>query len=76
MSENITNRSAWGRNVKVGQRVTVPYPWGGVPAEVIEDLGKVGMGGRRIVRVRTLEDMEEVRRSFDYPAEKLAPPED
>lgn len=75
MSRRNSKGSSWGRNVKVGQRVTVPYPWGGLPAEVVEDRGYIGYGGSRIVRVRTLEELEEVRRSFEVPADELTPPE-
>lgn len=44
-----------------------------VCAEVVEDRGDLGVGGRRIVRVAVRGDDGEVR-VFEVPAEELLPP--
>jgi len=56
----------------VGDRVLVP--WGKdlkIPAEVIEDRGPLGIGGRQIVRVRFLTDIVFPYEESEFPAEML-----
>ncbi|HEX2204136.1 MAG TPA: hypothetical protein VHG91_12590 [Longimicrobium sp.] len=57
--------------LRVGDRVLVQYPLGPVLAEVIEDRGHLGVGGRRILRIRTLEAMEDIRQTLEVPEEEL-----
>lgn len=56
----------------VGDRVTID--WGGVWIEgvVVEDRGNLGVGGRRILRVRFRFD-EDIEDTFELPAEDLHP---
>ena len=56
-----------------GQKVIFPSVGRYTLAEVIEDRGFIGVGGRQILRVRTLEEMEEVRRVSEVPAEEVTP---
>jgi hypothetical protein len=59
------------RRIKVGDRVEVLFGVQRVPAVVIEDRGAIGVGGRRLLRVRVeVDDLGNVR-EFDYPAEEL-----
>jgi hypothetical protein len=59
------------RPIKVGDRVEVLFGAQRVPAVVIEDRGAIGVGGRRLVRVRVeVDDLGNVV-EFDYPAEEL-----
>lgn len=62
---------ASGSEIGVGDRVAVQYPTGPVLAEVIEDRGPLGVGGRRILRVRTLEELEDTRQTLEVPDEEL-----
>ena len=59
------------RPIKVGDRVRVLFGVTRVPAVVIEDHGGIGVGGRRLVRVRVkVDDLGNVV-EFDYPAEEI-----
>jgi hypothetical protein len=57
--------------IRVGQRVAIPGVSGNVRAEVVEDRGYIGVRGRQIVRLRTLDELVEARREFEMPAEDL-----
>jgi hypothetical protein len=56
----------------VGDRVRID--WGGYPIEgvVVEDRGNLGVGGRRILRVRFRFD-EDNEDTFELPEEDLHP---
>ena len=56
-----------------GQKVIFPSIGRYTLAEVLEDCGFIGAGGRQMLRVRTLEEMEEARRVFEVPAEEVTP---
>jgi hypothetical protein len=61
------------RKIKVGARVEVLFGAQRVPALVIEDRGGIGVGGRRLLRVRVeVDDLGNVV-EFDYPAEDVTP---
>jgi hypothetical protein len=66
-------REKKGQNprIRLGQRVMIPSVGGSTLAEIVEDRGFVGAGGRHIVTIRTLEDLEEVRRTFEVPVERI-----
>src|SRR3954471_1146739 len=72
------NQARKDRRLKVGTRVRFIFGAGEVEAEVVEDRGSLGAGGRQIVRVRLLGDWgasddggEDT--SFEMPAEELSP---
>jgi len=60
--------------VRIGSRVGVNF--GGehpALAVVTEDLGGIGVGGRRLVRVRLVAKEPYAQREFDMPVEELSP---
>lgn len=58
--------------INVGDRVFYPtYGGGGFRAEVIEDRGPLGVGGRRMLQIRVLSEYEEARVDFPVPEEEL-----
>ncbi len=70
------------KTVRVGSRVRFPYGAGEVEAIVIEDRGNLGVGGRRIMRVRIVGESDwpegagetnPENGSFELPAEELTP---
>lgn len=71
MSRAKPKRAGW---LSVGARVIVPFPGARIPAEVIEDRGGLGVGGRQIVRVRTLEETV-FPREMEFPVALLEVPD-
>ena len=57
--------------INVGDRVRYPNAGSGFRAEVIEDRGHIGYGGRRLLQIRTFADYEESRLEFAVPEEEL-----
>ena len=61
----------------VGARVRVPFPTSTLDAEVVIDLGFVGVGGRQLVHVRALGETD-LPKDFDVAVEEVevlwAPP--
>ncbi|MDH3593689.1 MAG: hypothetical protein OEU09_18080 [Rhodospirillales bacterium] len=57
--------------VQVGDRVLVRFGTRSIRAEVIEDLGGIGVGGRQIVRVKALEPTDGEREEFEVAADEL-----
>lgn len=57
--------------VRVGDRVTIQFATRVIQAEVIEDLGGIGAGGRQLVRVRALEPTDGEYEEFELAAEEL-----
>lgn len=57
--------------IDVGSLVT--FLMGGTPvmAEVVEDRGFIGWNGRRLLRVRTMNELEEVRSTLEIPEEDV-----
>jgi hypothetical protein len=56
----------------IGDRLRVRYGLPGAVAEVVEDHGPLGVGGRRFYTVRlTREDMEDL--VIDWPKDELLP---
>jgi hypothetical protein len=54
----------------VGTIVRVQWPASTMDAEVIEDRGYLGRGGRQIVRVRALEETD-LPSDFEVPSEEV-----
>lgn len=54
----------------VGTRVLVHWPTTTTEAEVIEDRGYLGIGGRQIVRIRATQETD-LPKDFEVPAEEL-----
>lgn len=69
----IVSLTAPGR-FRVGDRARVKYAFPGAIAEILEDRGPLGVGGRRFYYVRlTREDMEDMQ--LDWPEDELIPTE-
>jgi len=65
------------RALRVGDRVRFLYGGGEVEAEVVEDRGNIGVGGRQLVGIRLLETPGVpsegfAGKRFEMPAEELA----
>jgi hypothetical protein len=58
------------RGVPLGTRVRVHFPGAVLDAEVVEDRGFIGLGGRQIVVVRTLEQTY-FPREMEFPVAEL-----
>ena len=60
--------------LKVGQRVAVRVGAGTIRGVLIEDRGTIGVGGRRLWRVRELgaSNSQEPPREFELPADQIA----
>lgn len=56
---------------RIGQRLAVRFPGGLVPVMVVEDRGRIGARGRHILRVRTLDESEENRDTFEVATENV-----
>lgn len=64
------------KKLRVGTRVSFPYGTREIEAEVIENRGPLGVGGRQIVRVRFWDDFgagEGQDKTFEMPADELTP---
>jgi hypothetical protein len=57
--------------INVGDRVRYETVGGGFKAEVIEDRGNLGVGGRRMLQIRTLSEVEGAGVEFPVPEEEL-----
>jgi hypothetical protein len=66
-------RSRPGDELRVGSRVRYRMPGGAYPATVVEDLGNLGMNGRRLLMIQPL--TEYIDGPFMWPAEELLPAE-
>lgn len=58
-----------GRRFKVGDRVQFRFGSMKMTGVVIEDRGKIGVGGRRLLRIRVLRGDEE--RVLELPVEEV-----
>jgi hypothetical protein len=58
---------------QVGDRALLHYGTHDFIAEIIEDRGHIGMGGRRLVRIRMTLEPEVEPFEFEVPAEDLRP---
>ena len=60
--------------IRVGDHVRFDYGAREVLAEVIEDRGPIGVGGRQIIRVRLIGDeWHGAQLDFEVPAEQVTP---
>ena len=66
------NRARSSRPIKVGDRVTVRAVVGRVAAVVVEDRGHLGVGGRRILRVRRTGPTDLEWPEYEVPEEDVA----
>ena len=57
--------------LRVGSRVVYQTPYGRFDAEVIEDRGNVGKNGRRLYRIRSIDDCEDARITLEVPTKHL-----
>ena len=68
-------RKANGRHsayrINVGDHVCYPTIGGRWEGEVIEDRGHLGVGGRRILQIRTFDEYEEARIEMAVPEDEL-----
>jgi len=61
-----------GDEIRAGDLVSWPVPWGSIDARVVEDRGNIGVRGRRLVRIRTLDELEDARIDFEVPAQAVS----
>ena len=64
------------RDVLVGHRAGLVWAGSRHEVEILEDLGAIGVHGRRLVRVRVVSPAESPPLEFDVPAELLVPLDD
>jgi len=57
--------------IKVGDRVSFMYGFRRARAEVVEDRGRVGAGGRRILRIRMITKSPGGERTFEIPQDEV-----
>ena len=60
-------------NFKVGDRVILQLGNRKVRAQVVEDRGPIGKGGRRLLRIRRLGVSPELAEPYEVAAEELRP---
>ncbi|MBV9108891.1 MAG: hypothetical protein JO306_05765 [Gemmatimonadetes bacterium] len=65
-----TNGRAHG-GIGVGSRVVYHMPWGTMNAVVVEDRGKNGYKGRRLMSIRPLLEAVDDAEPFEVPLERL-----
>ena len=65
-----TNGSKAAR-IGVGSRVTFPTPSGTMRAVVIEDRGRIGWKGRRMMRIRPIYFENEQGEAYEMPLDLL-----
>ncbi len=59
--------------IEIGDRVRFRLGADDVDAHIIEDRGNIGVGGRRILRVRTVGGSPEEVREFEVPEAEVEP---
>lgn len=57
--------------INVGDRVFWSTISGGFKGQVVEDRGHIGVGGRRLLHIRTFSEYEEARLDLEVPEEEL-----
>ena len=65
-----TSKRTRPRKINAGDRVRMPYGIGEILADVIEDRGFIGIGGRQLIRVR-VNPGKEWQEEFEVPAEEV-----
>jgi hypothetical protein len=71
MVKKTSKRRGARARVKVGDQVSFMYGFRRARAEVVEDRGRVGAGGRRILRVRMITKSPGGERTFEIPQDDL-----
>ncbi|HEX5872424.1 MAG TPA: hypothetical protein VFY65_18470 [Longimicrobium sp.] len=66
----MSRKSIKPRGLPLGSRVRVHFPGAVLDAEVVEDRGFIGLDGRQIVVVRTLEETY-FPREMEFPVAEL-----
>jgi len=64
-------KSSRKARMKVGDRVVLHLGPQDIFAEVVEDRGFIGVGGRQLVGIRRTGVSEELTQSYEVPAEEL-----
>jgi hypothetical protein len=57
--------------IRVGDRVLLHVGAERLPAEVVEDRGFIGKGGRQLLRIRRVDVSPELAEPYEVPAEEL-----
>lgn len=57
--------------LRVGDLVVVHFGTRDIEGRVVEDLGRIGVRGRQLVRVRAVQPVEYGPDEFEMPAEEL-----
>jgi hypothetical protein len=68
-----TLKSLRRRKFRVGDRAQYATPTSRTKVELIEDRGRLGVGGKRIWRIRTISEYPEDERMFEVREEELKP---
>jgi hypothetical protein len=63
------------RKIRVGDRVIRIVGTRRFPAEVVEDRGFIGKGGRQLLRIRRVGVSPELAEPYEVPAEELEIPQ-
>jgi hypothetical protein len=71
MTKKKTKPSNGRRRIRVGDRVSLTYGFRRARAEVVEDRGNIGAGGRRILRVRLITKSPGGDRTFEVPRDEV-----
>ena len=64
-------KASASNGIRVGSRVVYQTPYVRFDAEVIEDRGNVGYKGRRLYRIRSIDDCEDARITLEVPTKHL-----
>lgn len=59
------------KTIRVGDRVILVVGERRLPAEVVEDRGFIGRGGRQLLRIRRLGVSPELSEPYEVPAEEV-----
>lgn len=62
------------RKIRAGDQVLLRVGPKRLPAEVIEDRGFIGKGGRQLLRIRRIDVSPELAQPYEVPAEELELP--
>lgn len=63
--------SARKKKIRVGDRVVLHLGPRDIFAEVVEDRGYIGKGGRQLLRIRRVDVSPELAQPYEVPAEEL-----
>ncbi|MEX2215777.1 MAG: hypothetical protein WD768_16820 [Phycisphaeraceae bacterium] len=72
MTKVKTSTSKHSHPIRVGERVHVQVGPTKRTVEIVEDRGLIGVGGRRIYRVRLVDQAEDLQSTFEVPAAQVS----